>query len=715
MPEKNVRDMTKFERLHNSLATRTFRATLMGAIVLGVLALIIGLAWYAYLYCRQTVHQAFGISKNVQAIMNEVVDPAAMGNDVMTIYRSLTDEERAEEKTNPEKYYARYSEITGSEAHAIVLAILDDFRDSGTANDVYFAMYDKETKSIVYIADSDNSARTGVRTGSFESASEKEINKFLNWDEKKILYNIENTQRFGWICTSGVSVKNPDGSIAGFILSDLTLKDIASGMKGFAIFFSISMFIVVILLAVLMARHMEKKLVKPINEIAGAAEAYVKDKKAGVKYSEHFSGLKINTGDELENLALTMADMEGELADHEEDLARIAAEKERIGTELSLATKIQADMLPNIFPAFPDKSEFDIYASMKPAKEVGGDFYDFFLIDADHLGLVIADVSGKGVPAALFMMVSKILVQNIAMSGKSPAQVLRSINTQICSNNREEMFVTVWFGSLDLRDGTLRAANAGHEYPILKKPDGDFELVKDKHGFVVGGMPDAVYTEYELKLEPGAKLFLYTDGVTEATDEIAELFGTDRLLSELNKVKDESTEDIIKSMNDCIALYSGDTPQFDDVTMMCLHYSGKGATGLKQITVDAKVENIAAVTDFINSELEMIGCPFKAKMQIDVAIDELFGNIAHYAYGEESGTATVRFKYEKEADTAEITFIDSGVPYDPLAKEDPDVTLGVKERAVGGLGIFLVKKTMDSMEYERKNDKNVLKIRKKLR
>ena len=198
-------------------------------------------------------------------------------------------------------------------------------------------------------------------------------------------------------------------------------------------------------------------------------------------------------------------------------MTRVTAEKERIGTELALATRIQADMLPNIFPAFPDRTDFDIYATMDPAKEVGGDFYDFFLIDDDHLCMVMADVSGKGVPAALFMMASKIILRNNAMMGKSPAKILGPTNA-ICSNNQEEMFVTVWLGILEISTGKLTAANAGHEYPVMKRPDGRFELLKDKHGFVVGGMEGVKYKDYELQLEPGAKLFLYTDGVPEATD-----------------------------------------------------------------------------------------------------------------------------------------------------------------------------------------------------
>ena len=249
-------------------------------------------------------------------------------------------------------------------------------------------------------------------------------------------------------------------------------------------------------------------------------------------------------------------------------------ETARISTELNLATRIQADMVPNIYPAFPDRREFDVYATMDPAKEVGGDFYDFFLIDDDHLCLVMADVSGKGVPAALFMMASKIILANNAMIGKSPAQILTDTNAAICSHNREEMFVTVWLGILEISTGKLVAANAGHEYPVVKHGDGSFEVLRDKHGFVIGGMAGMKYKEYELTLEPGSKLFLYTDGVPEATDAESNMFGADRMLEALNEKKDGTTVEILKHVRASVDGFVKDAEQFDDLTMLCMEYRG---------------------------------------------------------------------------------------------------------------------------------------------
>ena len=282
----------------------------------------------------------------------------------------------------------------------------------------------------------------------------------------------------------------------------------------------------------------------------------------------------IRTRNEIGQLSGDVAALTKEIDDYLCRIETITAERERISTELELATRIQNDMLPNSFPAFPNRPEFDLYASMDPARAVGGDFYDFFLVDSDHLCMVMADVSGKGVPAALFMMASKIILADNAMMGKSPAQILTDTNTAICSNNREEMFVTVWLGILEISTGKLTAANAGHEYPVLKHADGLFEILKDRHGFVVGGMDGMKYREYELQLEPGAKLFLYTDGVPEATDAENRMFGIERMLAALNIEPAASPERLLENVRLAVDGFVSDAEQFDDLTMLCLEYKG---------------------------------------------------------------------------------------------------------------------------------------------
>ena len=270
---------------------------------------------------------------------------------------------------------------------------------------------------------------------------------------------------------------------------------------------------------------------------------------------------------EIGSLAFGVSNMICAIDRYVEEVRTITAEKERVSTELSLATKIQKDSLPNVFPAFPNRKEFDIYATMTPAKEVGGDFYDFFFIDDDHLCILMADVSGKGVPAALFMMTAKIILADNARFGKSPAKILEDTNTAICAKNREKMFVTVWLGILEISTGKLIAANAGHDYPIIKHKGGNFDLFKDKHGVIVGSFSGMKYKDYELLLEPGSMFFMYTDGVPEANDKDGKMFGLERTIAALNESADKTPEQLLESVHKAVDDFVKDSEQFDDLTI----------------------------------------------------------------------------------------------------------------------------------------------------
>ena len=311
-------------------------------------------------------------------------------------------------------------------------------------------------------------------------------------------------------------------------------------------------------------------LLRPVRRITKEAERFAEENRPPrMKLTE-----SIKVKDEMGILAGSIDSMELQICSSIEDMKKITAEKERISTELSLASSIQSDMLPNKFPLFPERTEFDVFASMDPAREVGGDFYDFFMVDDDRLCIVIADVSGKGIPAALFMMASKIVISDNAKSGLPPAKILENANRTICENNREDMFVTVWLGILEISTGRLTAANAGHEYPIIMQPGEPFTLYKDKHGFIMGGMSGVKYKEYELTMKPGSKIFLYTDGVTEATDAGNDLFGVDRLTASVNSRRDDTPREIIAGVRKDVDGFVKDAEQFDDLTMVCVEYKG---------------------------------------------------------------------------------------------------------------------------------------------
>ncbi len=319
---------------------------------------------------------------------------------------------------------------------------------------------------------------------------------------------------------------------------------------------------------------MHRYIITPIRKITKAAQVFVADENG--QYSrDKISQVEVNSRDELQYLNEEMRSMQTRIVDNTEHLTQLTIEKERLNGELNMANQIQTGFLPRITSQFKDRREFRMYASMKPAKEVGGDFYDFFFIDDDHLVLSIADVSGKGIPAALFMMITKAILKNNAHIGKTPAEILELTNDTIYANNRMEMFVTIWLGILEISSGKLIAANAGHEYPaVYDKADGKFDLYNDPHGFIIGGMDEVQYKNYELKLNPGDKLFVYTDGVMEAKNDQGEQYGKVRVIDTLNSVNDQGPEEIIGTVYDSLYNFMGESEQFDDITMLCLEYLG---------------------------------------------------------------------------------------------------------------------------------------------
>ena len=556
-----------------SLSFRTLLTVVISCLALGVTALIIGLGLYRSALNSQYIRHAFDIAVFAhQSATRGSADTVGLAGDVMRIYRSLSPEQRS--KVGTEEYLAYFSEVnTGKgSAYDILMHMLDTFIKSGEVDDVYLAMYDRETNALVYMVDPQEKNR--FMTGEWETVEAEETERFLSWNGKGLLYHNSVTEKYGWLCTAGMPVRDQRGEVCGFILVDLTTTPIRNELISFALRMTLALLLVTALISLLLVIFMRRTIVAPVNALAGAAAAYVQDKKDGSAASDHFTSLDIRSSTEIENLCHTMADMEHDLAEHEEIVKKAAAEKERILTELNLATQIQEDALPHVFPPFPNRTEFSLYAAMDPAREVGGDFYDFFLVDEDRLAIVIADVSGKGVPAALFMMVSKAILENNAMTGKSPGEVLASVNETICANNQTQMFVTAWLGILEISTGRVTAANAGHEYPAVCKAGGRFELIKNRHGLVIGGMEGIRYTEFEMFLRSGDKLFLYTDGVPEATNGSHELFGMKRMLSALNSHANGSPQDILKGVRECVDSFVGGAEQFDDLTMLCLEYKG---------------------------------------------------------------------------------------------------------------------------------------------
>lgn len=516
------------------------------------------------------------------------------------------------------------------------------------------------------------------------------------------------------------------------------LKD-QSSMRKLFLALAIGGYIIILIIILLISF----RVAKPLKELAIAA------RKLG-RGNFNVTIPQITGRDEISEFAGAFSNMLTELKDHIER----QKDMKRIERELDLARNIQLSMLPGSeHDENSDDDRHELAPFLLPAKEVGGDFYDFFKIDNDHLCVVIGDVSGKGVAAALFMMVARIILRTTTKNLKSIVDAFNRTNFALAKRNKLNMFVTVWAGIIDLRTGHIDFASAGHNPPAVRHSDGSVEFIKSKAGLVMAAMEETIYKPQTYDLKQGDTLFLYTDGVTEATNSNNVLFGDNRLLATLKMGGERSTADTCTLVKKEIDNFVQDAPQFDDITMLAIKFNGidepvweryektidvaddnKGELksfvegiltpmdGAKKVQmqdawdryekiVDVIPENQDILTAFVEGILAPMEGSLKSQMQINIAIDEIYSNIVKF-----SGATKVTLIVEvrKATLTARLTFIDNGKPYDPIKQADPDVTLPAEEREIGGLGIFIVKKTMDSVCYRRNGENNELAITKTL-
>jgi sigma-B regulation protein RsbU (phosphoserine phosphatase) len=386
--------------------------------------------------------------------------------------------------------------------------------------------------------------------------------------------------------------------------------------------------------------------------------------------------------------------------------------KEHISAELAMAAELQASMIPSIFPPFPDKTEFDIYASMSSAQKVGGDFYDFFLISKSKLAVVIADVSGKGIAAALFMAITKTLIKNNARAGKSPAEVFRIVNSMLFEDSYTGMFVTAFMGYLDLTSGHFVFVNAGHNPPVIRKSTGHQKILKVNTNLVLACMENTEYNEEEIILEKGDLLFLYTDGITEARNSAREFFSEKRLLKVLKKNGGKMPKDLLDAMKKEIDGFTGTAEQEDDITMLAMKINHFAEPVVQEITVEANPENINKLISFINEELLLFDCPSTMQGYIDLAVEEIFVNITKHAYKGKKGYVKIRIE---GGDEVAIRFEDSGSPYNPFKQTLLDFYKPIENRKISNFGLFLARQLIDNLHYERLNNRNILTIYKRIK
>lgn len=456
--------------------------------------------------------------------------------------------------------------------------------------------------------------------------------------------------------------------------------------------------LIAILSGVVWVVYMRRRIVVPVQQLSEAALNMVEHLEDG-----NSPELVVKHEDELRELADSFATMYREVGAYIAKLETVTAEKERIGAELDVAAKIQSSMLPCVFPAFPNRNEFDIYATMDPAKEVGGDFYDFFMVDADHLAFVVADVSGKGVPAALFMVIGKTLIKDHTGLHDDLGEVFTEVNNILCASNSEEMFITAFEGVLNLKTGELRYVNAGHEIPFLCRKGGVFEPFKVRAGFVLAGMQGIRYRAGSIQLEPGDKVFQYSDGIPEAINSEKAPYGMKRLESVLAKNSEKAPSELLPLVKADVDAFVGDADQFDDITMLCIEFKGNGRKAEISLTPDA--ESVKTVAEFLDNTLEAWEIPMKVVSKLQIVADEIYSNIVRYSQAKNAKVTAVQ-----NGTVLSLRFEDDGKPYDPTTAAEPDITASAEDREIGGLGIFIVRNMMDSMDYKYKDGHNVLTL-----
>lgn len=552
-----------------SLRQKTVCMILLLALALTITAAAVGYDVYAGTMDAHYQMLAMNVSKTAASLVNaeEVRELVAQ---VMEIYRKDpaptydSDEEWAE-------YLSQYTGISEQESFTTLYDTLYKIKTANNVLSMYISYMDSESMTGIYIIDADKT-ETGCPTGTWDIIYPQNY-EAMKHPENGFEAYITDTEEYGWLCSAGASVLDDSGKAVAHVFTDISMESVMADRQAFLMRLCAILIGITTVITLALIKVVNTALVKPINSLASAASSYVEAKEEGEVSA--LALLDIHTGDEVENLSHALKRMERDINGYIENLTHVTAEKERIGAELSVATHIQASMLPCIFPAFPNRREFDIYATMTPAKEVGGDFYDFFLVDDDHLAVVIADVSGKGVPAALFMVIAKTLIKDHTQSGKPPEEVFTEVNRQLCEANDENLFVTAWMGVLEISTGKLVYVNAGHNPPVIGRKNGETEFLRSRPGFVLAGLDFTKYRAGSLELMPGDLLYLYTDGVTEAMNTAQELYGEERLKRTLDANVSAAPEEIFKAVKKDLDDFVADAPQFDDITMLAMRYLGR--------------------------------------------------------------------------------------------------------------------------------------------
>ena len=536
--------MEKIKHMRSSLAVNIIGVILMLLLVFAVVTSALGYASYTKAFEEEYSNSTFHIASTAARLVN---------GDRLDLYLAGGE---PEEYAHTKRILDSYCKNMGV---SLIYVIWVDSSDYGSFVSV-FNLVNNEV---------DNSEYVEWELGHWRKTTNEEYREkyraiYEDGSSCETVYRSKPTDGAHPHITTMVPVKNSSGQVSGLLCVQRPMRELKEARESYLVTIGISTFMLAVVASVFTVLFLKETYIVPIEKISEEATRFARENSKGEDLG------KISSIDEIAKLSDSIEHMETEMLQRMEELTAITAEKERIGAELALAGTIQENSVPAVFPAFPDRKDFDIYAFMEPAKEVGGDLYNFFLIDENHLAFVIGDVSGKGIPAALFMMVTNILITDHVRMGVSPAEVLNYVNEEICKHNKADMFVTLLLGVLELSTGKIVAANAGHDDAAILRKGGSCELFKSKHGMVVGAFAESRYKNFELQLQPGDKLFLYTDGVPEATDKDEKMFTIDRMLRVLDEAKERDPKGVLDAVYAGVNAFVGEAPQFDDLTMLCI-------------------------------------------------------------------------------------------------------------------------------------------------
>ena len=550
-----------------SLKTVALKMIMVVMTLLLLVTTLISFEFYIYSYLRSYKHELDVLSSYAFANLDhEYLEE--LFDKTKEIYESIPEEVRKDPFTEEYKgYFGHFLDDKYHEERAELIKC----RENSDISNIYLGFYDTEKDRLVIVLDGDKGELYYIpgqyidNTNGYLEKWEK-IQKIM---ESDWFMSFAHTSLIGFSATDYFPIYTEEGgSLVGLVAIDTNLEYFADELLTYLAMVIPALLIAFGILALIYSRIMDRMVISPVHKLAIAAKAYTdRDMVHESGYTSYFANTPRFSSYELSELRDTMADMEKEIYDSISEIRRVSAEKERMAAEMDIAATIQRSALPK---GFPDCPGYDLFATMNPAKEVAGDFYDFFFIDDDHLAMLIADVSGKGVPAALFMMKGKEILRNCAANGGTPAQILQNANEELSFDNDTSMFITVWLGILTVSTGAVIAANAGHEYPFIMEEDGVFKAYKDKHGLACGAMEGIRYRDYELTIPNGGGLYLYTDGVSEAMNSSKEYFGLDNIGESLNKYSTASSKELIEGMKKDVDTFAGDEDQYDDITMLCV-------------------------------------------------------------------------------------------------------------------------------------------------